>query len=75
MSKLLDKAVETVRQLPSKSQDEIALAMLRLAANDGEPEGVDAAHLPAVLKGLSQAKSRAFAEDPDVEAAFRRFDR
>ena len=75
MTKLLEKALEAVRRLPSQSQDEIARAMLNLAARDGEPEPVDPAHLPAILEGLAQAGSRNFATDAEVEAAFRRFDR
>ena len=75
MSKLFERALEAVRRLPPDAQDEIARTMLQLAAMDGEPEEIDAAHLPAVLEGLAQAKRRAFASDADVEAAFRRFDR
>ncbi|MGA7713174.1 MAG: hypothetical protein WCA81_14815 [Rhizomicrobium sp.] len=74
MTKLLEKAVEAVRKLSVEDQDEIARAMLQLAKSDGEPEAVDAAHLPAVLEGLAQAKSRVFVSDTEVEAAFRRFD-
>jgi hypothetical protein len=74
MTKLLEKALEAVRKLPSASQDEIARTILRLAANDGEPEPVDPKHLQAVLEGLAQAKHRQFASDNEVEAAFRRFD-
>ena len=74
MTKLLEKALETVRQLPSATQDEIARAMLALAGDEGEPEVIDAAHLPAVLEGLAQAKRRKFASDAEVEAAFRRFE-
>jgi len=48
--------------------------MLHLAANDAEPQPVEAAHLSAVLQGLSQAKNRQFASDQQIEAAFRRFD-
>jgi hypothetical protein len=75
MTKLLEKALEAVRRLPADSQDEIALAMLTLSGNDGEPEEIDAAHLPAILEGLAQAKRRAFASDAEIEAAFRRFER
>ena len=75
MTKLLEKALEAVRQLPAESQDEIARAMLTLAGNNGEPEEIDPAHLPAVLEGLAQVKRREFASDAEVEAAFRRFDR
>ena len=75
MTKLLEKALEAVRRLPPDSQDEIALAMLTLTGNDGDPEEIDAAHLPAVLEGLAQAKRRQFATDDEVEAVFRRFER
>lgn len=75
MTKLLDKALEAVRRLPPDSQDEIALAMLTLSGNEGEPEDIDPAHLPTVLAGLAQAKRREFASDAEIEAAFRRFER
>jgi hypothetical protein len=75
MTKLLERALEVVRRLSSDSQDEIARAMLQLAGQDGEPEPVDAAQLPAVLEGLAQAKRREFASEAEMEAAFRRFDR
>ena len=71
MTKLLGRALEAVSRLSAANQDEIARLMLRLAANDGEPEEIDAAHLPAVLEGLAQAKRREFASDAEVEAAFR----
>jgi hypothetical protein len=74
MTKLLDRALELVRRLPPDSQDEIARAMINLAASDSEPEQIDPAHLPAILRGLAQAKRREFATDEEVEAVFRRFD-
>lgn len=74
MTKLLDEAIEAVRCLPVDNQDEIARAMLRLAADDTEREPIDPAHLRAVLEGLAQAKRRRFATNTEVEAAFRRFD-
>ena len=73
MTKLLDKAVEAVRQLAPEAQDEIARAMLQLAGDNSEPEPVDPAHLPALLEGLAQADRREFASDAEVEAAYRRF--
>ncbi|AMA58406.1 hypothetical protein BCCGELA001_20450 [Bradyrhizobium sp. CCGE-LA001] len=75
MTKLLEKALHAVRQLPADDQDEIARAMLALTGYAGEPEEIDAAHLSAVLEGLAQAKLRQFASDVEVEAAFRRFER
>lgn len=74
MTELLEKAVEAVRQLPAKTQDEIARTMLELVGSEGEPQPIDATHLPAVLEGLAQANRREFASDAEVEAAFRRFD-
>lgn len=74
MTELLEKALAAVRRLAPGNQDEIARAMLHLAAGEGEPEQVDQAHLPAVLQGLAQAKHRQFASDDEIEAALRRFD-
>jgi hypothetical protein len=74
MTKLLEKALKAVRRLPPDSQDEIAQAMLTLAGDEGEPEEIDPAHLPAVLEGLAQAKRGELASDSEVEAAFRRFE-
>ena len=74
MTKLLEKALEAVRQLPPDTQNEIARAMLEFASGETEPEPIDPAHLSAVLEGLAQAKRGEFATDAEVEAAFRRFD-
>jgi hypothetical protein len=74
MTKLLEKALAAVRRLPPDSQDQIAPAMLSLSGNDGEPEDVDPAHLPAVLEDLARAERRQFATDAEIQAAFRRFD-
>jgi len=72
MTKLLQKALETVRRLPASRQDEIASAMLSLA-DEEEGEEIDPAHLADVLESLAQARRRQFASDAEVEAAFRRF--
>jgi hypothetical protein len=73
MTRLLEKAVELVRRLPSESQDEIAEAILSLAASDLEPEEIDPDHLPAVREGWEQAERREFVADEEVKALFRRF--
>ena len=75
MTKLLEKALETVRRLPEGRQDEIASAMLSLAEDESEAEEIDPAHLADVLESLAQARRRIFASDAEVQAAFRRFDR
>ncbi|QGM45349.1 hypothetical protein [Methylocystis heyeri] len=75
MTKLLDRALETVRSLPLAAQDEIARAMLALAkTGEGEPEDIDLGHLAEVLEGLAQAQQRQFATDAEVAAAFGRFE-
>jgi hypothetical protein len=74
VTKLLDQALEAVRQLPAESQDEIARLLLHLAQGDDEPEEIDPAHLPAVLEGLEQVRRGEFASDEEVEAAFRSFE-
>jgi hypothetical protein len=74
MTKLLQKALETVRRLPPTRQDEIASAMLSLADDEGEAEAIDPSHLADVLESLAQARRRQFASAAEVEAAFRRFD-
>jgi hypothetical protein len=73
MTKLLQQALEAVRRLSPAGQDEIARAMLSLAGEE-TPEPIDPAHLPDVLESLAQARRRQFVTDPEVEAAFRRFD-
>jgi hypothetical protein len=75
MTKLLEKALRAVQQLPPESQDEIALAMLALSGSDGGLEDINPAHLSDVMEGLAQAKRREFASDDEIEAAFRRFER
>jgi DNA-binding TFAR19-related protein (PDSD5 family) len=75
MTKLLEQALAAVQLLPPEAQDEIAQAMMHLAAGEREPEQVDPAHLAAILEGLGQAQRRDFATDAEIEAAFRRFDR
>ena len=74
MTKLLERALETVRRLPTGRQDEIAQAMLSLAGDEPEPEDVDPAHLADVLEGLAQARRGELASDAAVEATFRRFE-
>jgi hypothetical protein len=75
MTKLLDKALEAVRQLSTEAQDEIARAMLEMAMSTSEPEEIDPADLPFVLKGLAEAERGEFASEAEIEAAFKRFDR
>ena len=72
MNQLLDKALQAVQLLPEREQDEIARLLLDLTRQD-DPETIDSAHLPDVLKGLDQMRRGEFANAAQVEAAFRRF--
>ena len=74
MTKLLQKALEAVRQLPPESQDDIARAILQMAMSARESDQIDPEHLPFVLQGLAEAERGEFASDADIEAAFKRFD-
>ena len=73
MTRLLEKAVAAVRQLPSENQDEIAAAMLRLAEDGLHSEDIDPAHKDAVLEGLEQTRRREFASEAEIERAFNSF--
>jgi predicted transcriptional regulator len=72
MTKLLDKALEAVRQLPPESQDHIARLLLQFADGEREPEEIEPEHLSAVMEGLAQAERGQFATDEQVEALFAR---
>jgi hypothetical protein len=74
MTKLLEQALEAVRQLSPDGQDEIARLLLRLAKGEEEPEPINPDDLPAVLEGLDQIRRGEFATKDEVEAAFRRFE-
>jgi hypothetical protein len=74
MTRLLEKALDAVRQLPPDRQDEIAHTMLGLADRGEDVEDIDPAHLADVLESLAQAKRRQFATDAEVDGVFRRFD-
>ena len=73
MTKLLERAIETVRALPADQQDEIARAMLDVAEDWDGDEDTDPDALPGLLEGLADADAGRTATDAEVEAAFRRF--
>lgn len=75
MPNVIDEAVEALRNLVPERGEELARFMLRLAANDADPEPIDPARLPAVLEGLAQARRGRFASPERIEAAFRSFEK
>ena len=72
MSKLLDQAVEAVRQLPPAAQDEIARAMLALAGReiDGQPVALSADERAAIALSKAAAARGEFASDEQVRATW-----
>ena len=66
----IEQAIEALRSLPEKRQQELAGYILHLASTDDhEPEDIDPADMPSVLKGLEQAKRRQFASPERIAAA------
>lgn len=74
MTKLLDDAIEALRNAPQETQDAVAQLMLD-AVDDSEPEPVPPEHLAAILEGEAQADRGEFATDEEVDEAFRSFER
>jgi len=71
MTKLLEKAIRKVRDLPDAAQDEAAAFLLILAANRGKPVRLDDETRAAVREGLGQAQRGEFASDEQIAALFR----
>ncbi len=65
----IDQAIDALRKLSPKRQQELAGYIYHLAHDDREPEDIAPADLPAVLEGLEQAKRRQFASPERVAAA------
>ncbi|MEH3144716.1 MAG: hypothetical protein PGN34_05080 [Methylobacterium frigidaeris] len=74
MTKLLEQALDAVRQMPPADQDAIAEAILSML-KIGDADEIDPDHLQDVLEGLAEIDRGEIATDEEVEAAFRSFDR
>jgi predicted transcriptional regulator len=72
MTKLLETAIERIRQWPDERQIEIAEMLLALDADDYDGE-VDAETLAAIDNGLAQADRGELADPKDIEAIFSRY--
>jgi hypothetical protein len=71
MTKLLDEAVEAVRRLPSADQDDIALAILRLAGTDPTaPVVLSPDEREAIARSKAAAGRGEFATDEQVQAVW-----
>jgi len=72
MTKLLEKALEAVRQLPTDGQDEIARTMLALAGGsvDGEPVPLTPDERAASARSKAAAGRGEFASEDEVRAVW-----
>ncbi len=71
MTKLLDDALRTVRNLPPDEQDNIARAVLRLTGTDDEPPVALSTDERAAIAASNSAAARGeFASDEPVRAAW-----
>jgi hypothetical protein len=68
MTKLLERAVETVRGLPPEMQDELARMLLQLAGEDQPVLQLSAEEAASLDESLAQADRGEFASDEQVRA-------
>ena len=68
MTKLLDTAVETVRQLPPEAQDGLARVLLQLARDDQTIVALSAEEAASFDESFRQAERGEFATDDQVRA-------
>jgi predicted transcriptional regulator len=70
MTKLFEKAIEKIRELPDADQDQAAEMLLIVASRATAPEELDDATRVAVREGLAQARRDEFATDEEIAAIF-----
>lgn len=72
MTKLLDQAIQKIRELPETEQDEAAEMLLALASKRAEPVHLDDETREAVREGQAQARRGEFVSDEEMAALFKR---
>jgi predicted transcriptional regulator len=72
MTKLLEEAIERIRQLPEPLQDEAAEILLSLVSKCTEPVRLDDATRIAVREGKAQASRGEFVSDEEMAEFFKR---
>ena len=73
MTKLLEKAIKKLSQLPEERQNELARMLIDVAASDLSPYQLTDEERAAVEEGLAQAERGEFATDEEVAAMWKRF--
>jgi hypothetical protein len=74
MTKLLEQAVEVVRDLPPEVQDDLARILLQLAGKDQPVIQLSAAEEASLAESLAQADRGEFATDEQVRAIWAKYD-
>lgn len=72
MMKVLEQAIEKVKDLPEERQAYAAEVLEHIAAGTGELFRVPDGHRAAILDGLAQVKRGEFASDETVDKVLRR---
>jgi predicted transcriptional regulator len=70
MTKLLEQAIEKVRELPDSDQDEAAEMLLLLASRHEAPVELDDETRAAIREGQAQARRGEFVCDEEMAAFF-----
>ncbi len=74
MTKLLEKAIAKVRELPEDEQDALAAALLAMTGEETPTIRLDEVTRAAVREGLAQAERGEFVADEIVAEADKRHD-
>ncbi len=72
MTKVLEDAIEKVRQLPEDRQAYVAEVLEQIAAAGSDVFIVPEEHRAAVLEGLGQAERGEFATDEEMAALWKK---
>jgi predicted transcriptional regulator len=72
MTKLLERAIAKVRELPDDEQDALATAILSMADADASAFPIDQETTAAIREGLAQAERGEFVSDEIVAESNKR---
>lgn len=73
MTKLLEDAIEKVKELPKERQDELARMLIDVAASDLSPYQLTDAEAALLEDRIAAANRGEIASDEEVAAMWRRF--
>jgi predicted transcriptional regulator len=72
MTKMLEDAIEKVRQLPEDQHAHVAEVLQQIVAFGNDPFVVPEAHRAAVLRGLAEAERGEYVSDEDMAALWKK---